>query len=203
MATLLLSAVGAGVGQALGANAMGMTMAGIGQFVGASFGRTIDARLFSQGAAPVQQGQVERLRLTGAGEGASIPYVLGRARVPGHIIWASHFTENVDVTGGTAGSKGMPPQPAVHSYRYSVSLAIALCSGAISGVSRVWADGVEIPIEMLNRRVHYGTSDQSVDPTISAIEGENQAPAYRDLAYVVFDDLQLSQFGNRIPQFSF
>ena len=44
MATLLLSAVGAGVGQALGANAMGMTMAGIGQFVGASFGRTIDAR---------------------------------------------------------------------------------------------------------------------------------------------------------------
>ena len=109
MATLLLSAVGAGVGQALGSTAFGMSMAGIGQFVGATYGRAIDTQLFSQGAAPVQQDHVENFRLTGAGEGAPIPYVLGLVRVPGHIIWASHFTEDVDITGGTAGSKGMPP----------------------------------------------------------------------------------------------
>jgi len=39
------------------------------------------------------------------------------------------------------------------------------------------------------------------DPLMVAKEGE--APAYRGLAYFVFERLPLADFGNRIPQLSF
>ena len=41
------------------------------------------------------------------------------------------------------------------------------------------------------------------DPFIEAKEGAGQAPAYRGVAYVVFEDLALESFGNRLPQLSF
>ena len=40
-------------------------------------------------------------------------------------------------------------------------------------------------------------------PLIEAIEGSGQAPAYRGTAYIVFEDLPLDAFGNRLPQLSF
>ncbi|MEL7487725.1 MAG: glycoside hydrolase/phage tail family protein, partial [Pseudomonadota bacterium] len=50
-------------------------------------------------------------------------------------------------------------------------------------------------------RVYRGTEDQTPDPAMEAIEGA--APAYRGLAYVVFEDMPLADFGNRIPQLAF
>ncbi|GHC46234.1 phage host specificity protein [Gemmobacter tilapiae] len=41
------------------------------------------------------------------------------------------------------------------------------------------------------------------DPKIEAVEGAGNAPAYRGLAYVMIEDLDLTPFGNRVPQFSF
>lgn len=35
------------------------------------------------------------------------------------------------------------------------------------------------------------------------MEGEGKAPAYRGIAYVVIEDLELAPFGNRVPQFTF
>jgi hypothetical protein len=91
----------------------------------------------------------------------------------------------------------------VTSYSYSVSLALALCEGEILRVGRVWADGVEISREDLNMRVYTGSEDQQPDAKIEAVEGAGLAPAYRGVAYVVFEDLALEQFGNRVPQFTF
>jgi hypothetical protein len=51
-------------------------------------------------------------------------------------------------------------------------------------------------------RVYPGSEDQLPDPLIEAIEGAG-APAYRGLAYVVIEELELSAYGNRVPQFSF
>ncbi len=98
---------------------------------------------------------------------------------------------------------GAPAQPTVTSYSYSVSLALGLCEGEISRVGRVWADGAEVPRDDLNMRVYRGTEDQFPDSKIEAIEGAGVVPAYRGLAYVVIEDLDLSRFGNRVPQFSF
>ena len=52
-------------------------------------------------------------------------------------------------------------------------------------------------------RLHRGGESQLPDPLIAAIEGETAAPAYRGTAYVVFENLDLTPFGNRIPQFNF
>ncbi len=50
--------------------------------------------------------------------------------------------------------------------------------------------------------MHCGREDQQPDPLIVATEGAEHAPAYRGLAYIVFEDLDLTPFGERIPQFS-
>jgi hypothetical protein len=41
------------------------------------------------------------------------------------------------------------------------------------------------------------------DPLIVAKEGADEAPAYRGLAYLVFENFPLADYGNRIPQLSF
>jgi len=55
----------------------------------------------------------------------------------------------------------------------------------------------------LNLRVYSGDREQLPDPTLEAIEGAGQVPAFRGTAYVVLENLPLEKFGNRLPQFSF
>ncbi|MGR3824429.1 MAG: baseplate multidomain protein megatron [Salipiger marinus] len=204
MATILLSAAGAALGSTLGGTVLGLSMTAVGRFVGATLGQALDQRLMGQGAQTVETGRIERFRLSGAGEGAAIPQVYGRVRIGGQVIWATEFREHVakkKVSSG--GGKGSAPKTTVKSYSYSVSLALALCEGEISGVSRVWADGAELPLRDLNMRVYRGTADQDPDPCMEAVEGAGLVPAYRGTAYVVIEDLMLDRFGNRVPQFSF
>ena len=40
-----------------------------------------------------------------------------------------------------------------------------------------------------------GHGDQQPDPLLSSAEGPGMSPAHRGLAYVVFEDLQLADFG--------
>ncbi len=197
MATLVLAAAGGAIGASVGGAVLGVSSAVIGQAVGASLGRALDARLLGGGAAPVTRGKVENFRLTGAREGAGIPRIFGGMRVAGQIIWATRFRENLDVSGGGKGTGG----PETRQYSYSVSLAIALCEGEITRLGKVWADGKEIALEGLNTRLYRGDDSQLPDPLIVAVEGA--APAYRGTAYIVFEDLDLGRFGNRIPQFTF
>ncbi|WP_163849686.1 baseplate multidomain protein megatron [Pseudooceanicola aestuarii] len=200
MATILLSAAGAAIGSSVGGSVLGLSATAIGRFAGAALGRSIDTRLLGAGSAPVETGRLDRYRITGAGEGDPIPRLFGRMRVGGQVIWASRFRESVSESGG---GKGAPTSPRTRAYGYSVSLAIALCEGEISGIGRVWADGKEVAPDMLNLRVHTGAADQLPDATMEAVEGAGQVPAYRGVAYVVLEDLPLESFGNRVPQFNF
>lgn len=200
MATILLSAVGAAAGAGFGGTVLGLSGAVIGRAVGATLGRVIDQRLLGAGSEAVETGRIERFRLTGASEGAAVPQVYGRMRVAGHVIWATQFEENTSTSGGSG--KGAP-KPRVTSYSYTVSFAVALCEGEISTVGRIWADGVEVDPDSVNLRVYRGTEDQMPDPKIEAVEGMGNAPAYRGIAYIVVEDLDISRFGNRIPQMTF
>ncbi|MCB2124910.1 MAG: glycoside hydrolase/phage tail family protein [Rhodobacteraceae bacterium] len=201
MATILLSAAGASIGAGFGGSILGLSGAVIGRAVGATFGRIIDQRLMGPGSQPVETGRIDRFRLTGASEGAPVGQIWGRMRVSGQVIWASRFLETATTSGG--GGKGTPPTPKVTEYSYSVSLAVALCEGEITRVGRIWADGVEIGSDDVTLRVYTGSEDQLPDPKMEAIEGAGEVPAYRGIAYVVFEDLDLGAFGNRVPQFSF
>ncbi len=200
MATLVLSAAGAALGSSLGGSVLGLSMSAVGRFAGASLGRAIDQRVLGGGAQSIETGRLDRLRLSTAGEGQPIPQIFGRMRVGGHIIWATQFKEHVSKSGG---GKGLSPQPTIKEYSYSVSLAVALCEGEITSVNRIWADGAEISVHDVNMVVYPGSRDQLPDPKMEAVEGVGAVPAYRGTAYVVFEDLDLSRFGNRVPQFSF
>ena len=47
--------------------------------------------------------------------------------------------------------------------------------------------------------MHLGTETEDPDPVIEMHEGAGNAPAYRGLVYMTFDELPLRDFGNRIP----
>ncbi|WP_294923977.1 DUF2793 domain-containing protein [uncultured Paracoccus sp.] len=197
MATILLSAVGASLGAGFGGTVLGLSGAVIGRAVGASVGRAIDQRVLGQGSRAVETGRIDRLRVQTAGEGAAIPRIWGQMRVPGHAIWTGPVTELRRQHGGGKGAG-----PRVTEIGYRLSFALALCEGPIRGIGRIWADGEEISPDDLEMRVYTGDEAQLPDPVIAAHEGEG-APAYRGIAYVVFEELSLDRWGNRVPQLSF
>ena len=199
MATLVLAAAGAAAGGAVGGTVLGLSSAAIGQAVGATLGSAIDQKLLGPGSRAVATGQVDRFRVLGAAEGEAIPQIYGQMRTAGHVIWSSRFLEKK--TQGTQGSKSN--KTTIVEYSYSVNLAVAVCEGEVSRIGRVWADGNEISLENITWRLHSGSEDQRPDPLIEAIEGPGIVPAYRGTAYVVFENLELGPFGNRIPQLNF
>lgn len=200
MATLVLSAAGAAFGGAVGGSFAGLTSLALGKAVGATFGSVIDQRLMGAGSAPVETGRVERFRIMGSSEGASLPRIFGRMRVAGQIIWSSRFLE-ATTSQQTRGKGG--GGATVRDFSYSIHLALALSEGEILRVGRIWADGHPLAQAGLTWRLHPGTAKQLPDPLIAAVEGSEQTPAYRGTAYVVFENLDLTPFGNRIPQFNF
>ncbi len=209
MATIVLSAVGAAAGGAFGGGILGLSSVVIGRAIGGTIGQAIDRQVFGQrllgaGGDVVDQGKVDRFRLSGACEGAPVPETFGRMRVAGQVIWASRFLEKVQTQRVSSGGKGSaPPATTVNSFSYSVSLAIALGKGEVARLGRIWVDGNEIAPRDLNMRFYSGSETQLPDPKLEAVEGTGSAPAFRGTAYVVIEDLDLGQFGNRVPQFNF
>ncbi len=199
MATLVLAAAGSALGGALGGSIAGLGVAALGKAAGAMLGSAIDQRLLGAGSAPVETGRVEQFRVMGSSEGSALPRAFGRNRVAGQLIWSSRFLEHVSTA--TVGGKG--GGASVREYSYSVSFAVALSEGVLSRIGRIWADGQAIDQTGLTIRLHPGTEDQMPDPLIEAIEGAGRAPAYRGTAYVVIEALDLTPYGNRIPQLNF
>ena len=193
MATLLLQAVGAALGSALGP--IGTA---IGQAAGALAGAVIDQSIINS-FTTVSGSQLTTARIPGAGEGTPVTRVYGTVRIGGSLIWATRFEE--EVTTERYGGKAMGPK--VRTYRYFANFALGLCEGPITAIRRVWADGQELDITSLEMRLYKGTADQLPDPLIEAKQGTGNAPAYRHLAYVVFERLPLDDFGNRIPVLQF
>ena len=213
MATLALGALGAAAGSALlpaGLSVLGTTLTGaaIGSQLGSLAGHVVDQALFgSSGRQRVVDGpRMSDVRITSSTEGAPIPRLYGRARLGGQLIWACNLTETVvprNSNAGGAGKGGRRSGGAGVDYLYSADFAIGLCEGEISSIGRVWADGKEVDLGNFTYRLYTGTADQVPDALIEAKQGGSEAPAYRGLAYIVFEQLPLADFGNRIPQLSF
>ncbi|MEL7690276.1 phage tail baseplate protein [Citromicrobium bathyomarinum] len=187
MATLILSAVGTAVGGPIGGA------------IGALVGRSVDTRIIGR---PSRQGpRLTELAVTTSSYGQPIPRIFGKMRLPGAIVWATDLQESSETSGG----KG---QPRTTTYSYAISFAVALSSRPISGMRRVWADGsllrgaagdLKVGGTM---RLYRGLGDEAADPLIAAELGSH-ACGFRGLAYVVFENLDLASFGNRIPALSF
>lgn len=189
MATLILSAVGTAIGGPLGGA------------IGALIGRQVDHAVFKPAAR--EGPRLAELKVTTSSYGMPLPRHFGRMRASGQIIWSTDLIEHREKQGTGKGS------PSVVNYTYTASFAVALGSRPIGAIGRIWADGkllrgaagdLKVAGTM---RLHSGTGDQAADPLLAAAEGAARCPAYRGTAYAVFEDLQLADFGNRIPNLSF
>ncbi|WP_324752582.1 baseplate multidomain protein megatron [Roseovarius sp. Pro17] len=206
MATLVLGAAGAAIGGSIGGGILGVSAVTIGGYIGSTIGSVVDNWIVSS-LAPTQRiegARLDNLRITSATEGAVIPRLYGRMRIGGNIIWATDFREETKTTtqgGGKGGGGGGKVKTT--EYLYFASFAVALCEGPITGIGRVWADGKPMDLSGVTWRWYPGIEAQSPDPFIAAKMGAGNAPAYRGTAYVVFEDLALGNFGNRLPQLSF
>lgn len=203
MAALVLSVAGGAAGAVFGpAGAIA------GRIAGALAGNLLDQSLFAKSRA-VQGPRLADLDIMASTEGAPIPRVYGRARLSGQVIWATSLEEVVSTrtdsssAAGGKGGLGGGATTTTTTYSYFANFAVGLCEGEIGHVGRIWADGNPLDISNLTVRVHRGSETQDADDLIVAKEGAANAPAYRGLAYVVFERLPLADFGNRIPQLSF
>ena len=189
MATLVLTAAGTALGGPIGGA------------IGAIVGQQIDGRLFAP--KPRQGPRLGELAVQISSYGSQIPKLFGTMRVAGTVIWATDLREERSKSGGGKG------QPKTVNYSYSANFAVALSGRPILGVGRIWADGKLLRgaagdfKTATGYRLHLGGEDQEVDPLIAAVEGDGQAPAYRGIAYAVFEDFQLADYGNRIPSLTF
>jgi hypothetical protein len=204
MATLVLGAAGAALGGSIGGSILGVSAATIGGMVGSSVGAVVDSWIVSS-LAPGQRFEgprLDSLRITSSTEGAVIPRLYGRMRIGGNIIWATDFREETRTT-RQGGGKGGGPSVRTTEYLYYASFAVALCEGSITGIGRVWADGKPMDLAAVTWRWYPGDEAQQADPFIAAKMGAGSTPAYGGTAYVVFEDLPLERYGNRLPQVSF
>ncbi len=205
MATLILGVAGAAIGGSIGGAILGVSAATIGGFIGSTVGSVVDSWIVSS-LAPTQRiegARLDSLRITSSTEGAVIPRLYGRMRIGGNIIWATDFREETKTTTQGGGKGGGGGKVKTTEYLYYASLAVALCEGEITGIGRIWADGKPMDLSGVTWRWYPGDEAQTADPFIAAKMGAANTPAYRGTAYVVFEELALSTYGNRLPQLSF
>lgn len=185
MATLVLSAVGTVLGGPLGGA------------IGALIGRQVDSSIIDN--RKIEGPRLKELSVQTSSYGSALPLHFGRIRTSGTVIWATELAEHRE---SSSGGKG---RPSTTGYSYTASFAVAVASRPIAGIGRIWADGNLLRGEAGDLkvggqlRIHSGHGDQPADPLLAQAEGISRNPAYRGLAYVVFEDLELADFGNRMP----
>jgi hypothetical protein len=187
MATIILSALGTAIGGPLGGT------------IGAMLGNQVDRAIFKPTGR--EGARLKELHVTNSSYGTPLGRHFGKMRTSGSIIWSTDLKESREKSGG----KG---KPSVTTFSYSVSFAVALSSRPIVGLGRIWADGnllrgIEGDLKVGGKlRLYNGHGDQRPDALLVAALGA-RCPAHRGLAYCVLEDLQLAEFGNRIPALAF
>lgn len=153
--------------------------------------------------------QIDDLSVQSSAYGKVIPILYGTMRFAGNIIWSTDIKEHKFVTqsqtssGGKGGGKSSTTTTTTTEYKYNVCCAIAICEGVIDRISRIWADTTELTLDPSTFTVYYGTETQNPDSLIQAYEGVGKTPAYRGIAYIVIKDFWLTDYANRIPNFTF
>ena len=78
---------------------------------------------------------------------------------------------------------------------------MAFCEGGDSvQLGRVWADGNTLDLSQVAYAFYNGSESQLPDAFMELVEGTGNVPAYRGTCYLVFYNLTLDDFGNRMPQ---
>jgi len=197
----------------------------IGAVIGFSIGFALGGIM--DPGVPLEAPRITDKKITTSAYGDTIGLVYGpECRISGSVIWATDLIETEqeadDGKGGGGGGGGS-------TYTYRMSLALTISGRKSQQVRRCWANGKLIfdiakapvvpPLSQTSGQtftkankthsvfseLHYwpGSTVQIPDPWIEANEGAGTVPAYRGLTYIVLKDLQLADFGNRMPNLEF
>ena len=192
------------------AGTLGLTAAGGYLFgpLGAGAGALVGSFLFGGSGQKVEGPRLGDLSVAASTYGGVIPVGFGTQKVAGTIIWATEIREekHTNTQGGSLFGGGTK----VVEYRYFASFAVALGEGPAGAVTRIWAgdkliarlrsaDHAKANHPKYRFRIHLGSEDQQPDPLIKKHVPANAAPAQRGLVTIVFEDLPLDEFGNRVP----
>ncbi len=193
--------LGAGVGFLAGGNVM----------LGAQIGMAIGGFLDPPKGPTVEGPRIADLSVQTSTYGAAIPRVYGTCMLSGNVFWVENNALKEVRTKKKSGGKG-GPKTTTKTYAYYATFAVGLCEGEIAGVLRIWIGSNLIynagstdpaTIAASNAaatgfRVYTGSETQDADPRLQATLGVANTPAYRGLAYIVFDDLPLEKYGNSL-----
>ncbi|MBZ5566561.1 MAG: phage tail protein [Acidobacteriia bacterium] len=186
----------------------GLSSAMTGFSLGMTAGSIIGGIAFP-GHLPTQEGpRLNDLRVQVSTYGVPIPIGYGTVRLAGNVIDSSGLQEHKNVKEVSA--KGAPSGKQI-TYTYTTTAAVALCEG-VGNIIKLWADGKLIydesgasavtAVKGLMLRCYRGDEDQLPDSALCALHGAANVPAYRGLIYVVLEDFDLTNFGNRLPNFT-
>jgi hypothetical protein len=207
----LVTVAGAVVGGVIGFVGGGPVGAVQGAMYGATIGGIVGSIVFAPDPLNYNGPRLEDLRVQTSTYGVVIPRIWGAVRIPGNVIWSTQLLETATTTeqDGKGGGGGASST----TYSYRVSCAVGICRGEIAGIRRIYAYGKliydvsgespGITFGSYGITIYTGTETQEPDPTIEADKGVGNVPGFRGLAYVVFSDFQLQDFGNRVPDFTF
>ena len=209
MATLALglvgTAIGAGIGGGITVLGATLTAASIGGMIGSTIGGYIDSMIIASLTPAIRNEgpRLQEITVMQSTEGAVVGRLHGIMRVGGNLIWAARFKETKTTDSEEVGGKGGGGGQTVETttYTYSCSFAVAFGEGTDrTQLGRLWMDGKEVDLSIVSSTFYRGTTTQAPDSVIQSVEGAGKTPAFRDTCYIVFEDFELADYSNRIPQ---
>lgn len=210
MAALVLGLAGS----AIGGSTMVTGALGISAAMGASLGWSLGSMLGGM-LGPKQKIEGPRLqdgKVQASTHGQVIPIIYGSYRTAGNIIDFSGMREHAKK------ERSKKAKTVMTTYSYECDVAVGICAGTIGGVRRIWANNELIysvaedadlaTIQASNNaagniKIYTGSETQLPDPTLEALHGAGNVPAYRGLAYIVISRIWVEKYGNRLPNFEF
>ena len=220
MAALVLGAAMGSAATAIWGSAavfMGMSAGQLAFTAGSMLGQILFADKIS---LPNQEGpRIADRAVQSSAYGQHIPELFGEGRLAGNLIWSTDLIETATVTqqdsgGGKGGAGGGGASQSSTTYSYKASFAVGFCEGVVADIKNIWfdsklvwtqtgappADGANIfsGVEVASVQFYSGSETQTQNAVIVADKGAN-TPGFRGLCYLVFDQLQLANYGNRVP----
>lgn len=203
----------------------------VGAVQGFSLGYSLGGVIDPPSGPNIEGPRLDDKRVLSSTYGEPIPLVYGPDnRVSGNMIWSTGLIEHEEEE--DSGGKGGGGGGSSTTYTYSVSYAVAIAGRPGQRVRRIWMNGklvfdlgdadgspalpaydavngmlytAAMGTHVVFSELHFwpGTTTQVPDPLMESIEGAGNVPAYRGVCYVTFKDLQLADFGNRVPNTEF
>ncbi len=221
-----MSSPGQIVGGVLGAVVGFFTPAG--PIIGAQIGMMVGGYIDPPKGPNITGPRLSDLSQQTASLGLVIPRLYGTAALFGNIFWIeNNQLKEVEATEEQGGKGGGGAEVTTYSYFGTFALGLCqgpidgikriwiggkliydasattisseMATSEALGISSPLRSGsAVVGLEGTTMAFYYGGPDQPADPRMQAALGVDNCPAYRGLAYIVFYDLPLKDFGNTL-----